>query len=81
MDLTATSVTGTVGRNTPSVTPTMHIDYETHQELIELQEDLAEHFTHEFFPISGEVYWTCVESLATTKLAELRGEIKSDIPV
>lgn len=57
----------------------MHIDYETNQELIEMQEDLAEHFTDEFFPISGEVYWTCVETLATVKLAELRGEITSDI--
>ena len=46
-----------------------------------MQEDLAEHFTDEFFPISGETYWTCVESLATAKLAELRGEIKSDITV
>ena len=63
------------------MTATMHIDYETHQELIEMQEDLAEHFTHEFFPISGEVYWTIVECLATAKLAELRGEIKSDISV
>lgn len=59
----------------------MHISYEINQELIEMQEDLAEYFTHEFFPISGEVYWTCVESLATAKLAELRGEIKSDIKV
>jgi len=59
----------------------MYITYETNKELIEMQEDLAEHFTDEFFPISGETYWTCVESLATAKLAELRGEIKSDITV
>jgi len=57
----------------------MYIDSETNQELIELQEDLAEHFTHEFFPISGQVYWTCVESLATAKLAELRGEISVNV--
>jgi hypothetical protein len=53
----------------------MYIDNETNKELIELQEDLAEYFTAEFFPISGELYWTCVESLATAKLAELRGEL------
>lgn len=59
----------------------MFISNESNQELIELQEDLAQYFTHEHFPISGETYWTCVESLATAKLAELRGEIKSDIVV
>jgi hypothetical protein len=56
----------------------MHIDSPTNQDLIELQEDIAAHFTDETFPISGEVYWTCVESLATAKLAELRGELDSD---
>jgi hypothetical protein len=55
----------------------MHIDYDTNQELIKLQEDTAEFFTHEYFPMSGEVYWTCVESLATAKLAELRGELSA----
>ena len=40
-----------------------------------MQEDMAEHFTDENFPISGETYWTCVECLATAKLAELRGEL------
>ena len=43
-------------------------------ELQELQEDVAEHFADENI-VSGELYWTCVESLATTKLAELRGEL------
>jgi hypothetical protein len=56
----------------------MHIDRETLQELREFQEDAAAHFVDEFFPMSGEVYWTCVESLATTKLAELRGELIPD---
>jgi hypothetical protein len=56
----------------------MHISRETNNELIMMQEDLAEHFTDEFFPISGETYWTCVESLATAKLAELRGQVKPD---
>lgn len=45
------------------------------KDLQDLQEDMAEHFTDENFPISGETYWTCVECLAKTKLAELRGEL------
>lgn len=53
----------------------MQISRETNQELIELHEDIAAIFTEEHFPISGETYWTCVESLATAKLAELRGEL------
>lgn len=57
----------------------MHIDYDAKNELLALQEDTAEYFTHEFFPVSGEAYWTCVESIATTKLAELRGEIDSNV--
>jgi hypothetical protein len=53
----------------------MMIYRETLNELRQLQEDIAEHFTVEHFPISGEAYWTCVECLATAKLAELRGEL------
>jgi len=56
----------------------MQIDRETLQDLREFQEDAAKHFTDEYFPISGETYWTCVETLAQTKLAELRGEIVYD---
>lgn len=56
----------------------MHITYETNQELIQLHEDMAQYFTDEFFPISGEAYWTCVECLAIAKLAELRGELASN---
>jgi hypothetical protein len=48
------------------------------KDLREMQEDMAEHFTDENFPISGETYWTCVQCLAEAKLAELRGEILSD---
>jgi hypothetical protein len=44
-------------------------------DLREIQEDVAEHFTDENFPISGETYWTCVQALAEAKLAELRGEL------
>lgn len=51
------------------------ISQESLNDLREIQEDMAEHFTDENFPISGETYWTCVECLAIAKLAELRGEL------
>lgn len=57
----------------------MYISRETNQELVMAQEDLAGYFTDEFFPISGETYWTCVQCLAEAKLAELRGEVMSDV--
>jgi hypothetical protein len=53
----------------------MQINRETLQELREMQEDVASHFTDENFPISGETYWTCVQCFAEAKLAELRGEL------
>lgn len=53
----------------------MQITHETNQELIKLHEDMAQYFTDEYFPISGETYWTCVECLAKAKLAELKGEL------
>lgn len=46
-------------------------------ELTELQEDVAASFTDEHF-MSGELYWTVVESMATAKLAEIRGEVVPD---
>lgn len=55
----------------------MKIDFETLESLTELQEDVASAFADENM-ISGETYWTIVESLATAKLAELRGEIVPD---
>lgn len=55
----------------------MNIDRETLKNLTELQEDTAEYFVNENFPMSGELYWTIVESLATAKLAELRGLVAS----
>jgi hypothetical protein len=55
----------------------MQIDRELLNELTGLQEDVAASFTDENV-ISGEVYWTVVESLATAKLAELRGELVPD---
>jgi len=56
----------------------MQIDRDTLRTLQGLQEDTAEYFCRENFPMSGELYWTCVESLATAKLAELRGEVVAD---
>jgi len=55
----------------------MKMSKETHDELFELQEDMAEYFTHEHFPLSGEAYWTVVNCISTAKLAELRGELAS----
>lgn len=55
----------------------MKVDRETLNDLTGLQEDVAASFTDENM-MSGEVYWTIVESLATAKLAELRGDIVPD---
>lgn len=55
----------------------MKIDRETLNELTGLQEDVATSFTDENM-MSGETYWSVVESLATAKLAELRGEVSSN---
>ena len=52
----------------------MFIRREDLTELQHLQEDIAEHFWDEY-GVSGETYWTCVETMGTAKLAELRGEI------
>ena len=56
----------------------MKITTDTHQELFELQEDMAIHFTDEHFTLSGEAYWTVVECIAIAKLAELRGQLDSN---
>jgi len=45
------------------------------RELQHLQEDMAEHFC-DYFGVSGETYWTCVESVAQVKLLEVKGQIK-----
>jgi hypothetical protein len=55
----------------------MNMTRETHDDLFKLQEDMAEYFTREYFPVSGEAYWTVVECIATAKLAELKGEVAS----
>ena len=48
------------------------------RELQHLQEDMASHF-YDHFGVSGETYWTCVESVAQVKLLEVRGEVKFDL--
>ncbi len=52
----------------------MHIKRHQLRELQYLQEDIAEYFTDENM-VSGETYWTCIESIAIAKLAELSGDI------
>ena len=54
--------------------PPMMITRNALTKLQQLQEYVAEHFADENI-VSGELYWTCVEALATAKLAELRGEL------
>jgi hypothetical protein len=50
----------------------MVVTKEVSDELIALQEDIASQFCLDNFPISGELYWTLVESIATAKLHELQ---------
>lgn len=56
------------------VTMTLTVSKEALNDLMDLQEDIASSFTQEHF-IAGKSYWTCVECLAQTKLAELDGQI------
>jgi len=53
----------------------MQIERTQLKDLQDIQEDTAQYFCHENFPISGETYWTCVQALAEAKLAEIRGEL------
>ena len=55
----------------------MNIEREILNDLTGLQEDVAFSFTDDNM-VSGETYWTVVESLATAKLAELRGDVVPD---
>ena len=55
----------------------MEIQRTSLRELQQLQEDMAEYFCDEH-GVSGETYWTCVESIAQVKLMEVTGEIKFD---
>lgn len=49
----------------------MKINKSISDDLIAVQEDIASHFCNENFPLSGEIYWTLVESIATAKLMEM----------
>ena len=53
------------------LSPGMKIEEDIAQELVELQEDMAAYFTDLHFPISGELYWNMVESVARAKLLEI----------
>ena len=55
----------------------MQISRERLAELRELIEDTAEYFCDEN-KLSGELAWTCIECLATAKLAEMQGLITAD---
>lgn len=48
----------------------MQLTREVNEEFIGLQEDVAAIFCEENFPMSGQLYWTLVESLAQAKLME-----------
>ena len=52
----------------------MEIQHEDLVSLRHLQEDIASDFCDETM-VSGECYWECVETLATIKLMEMRGEV------
>ena len=52
----------------------MQITREALTELTEVLEDTVEYYCDQQ-TVSGELAWTVVESLATAKLAELRGEL------
>jgi hypothetical protein len=51
------------------------VSKESLNDLMDLQEDVASVFTQEHL-IGGQAYWTCVECLAQTKLAELNDVIE-----
>lgn len=53
----------------------MQVDKKVSDDLISMQEDVAEYFTHEYFPLSGESYWTMVECIAIAKIKQLQGII------
>ena len=52
----------------------MEIQRDALRELQELAEDMAEYFCDEH-GVSGETYWTCVESIAQVKLLEVSGKV------
>lgn len=52
----------------------MNITSEKHQQLIELIEDIVEHYCDENM-VSGELAYTVLECYSIAKLAQMRGEI------
>ena len=56
----------------------MHISTEQLSELTEIIEDTTEYFCDKE-QVSGQLAWTCIECLATAKLAELNGEITASV--
>jgi hypothetical protein len=53
------------------------VEPETLNSLMDLQEDTASYFLADpKTMMSGQTYWTCVEALAQTKLAEMEGQIE-----
>ncbi len=52
----------------------MEITREKLNDLTEIIEDTVEYFCDKEC-VSGQLTWTCVETLATAKLAELAGEL------
>lgn len=50
----------------------MQVTKEVSNDLIGLMEDIAAQFCEDNFPMSGELYWTLVESIATAKLMEIK---------
>ena len=52
----------------------MDISKEQLQELTEIVEDTVQYFC-DTNQASGQLVWTCIETLSTAKLAELNGEL------
>ena len=51
------------------------LDRLTHNQLVELTEDLVEYFCNENM-VSGELTWLVLQTLAEAKVAEFKGEIQ-----
>tara|TARA_Y100000992_G_scaffold278959_1_gene224875 strand:+ start:290 stop:463 length:174 start_codon:yes stop_codon:yes gene_type:complete len=56
----------------------MDISKEQLQELTEIVEDTVQYFC-DTNQASGQLVWTCIETLSTAKLAELNGELAPTI--
>ena len=56
----------------------MRISKKQLNELTEIIEDTIEYFCDKE-QVSGQLAWTCIECLATSKLAELNGELAAAV--